>query len=148
LNPPPGEISPYGGEPPERVQVPSDSVRLHRSRWARRDLNPHTGEISPISGMNTETSEKSPNWGSHASTIAGAPRPASSKFGRLRPPGSRSSGTRGFARARACRRSCLVFCLVQQGDGPNPDNSWAVLYRAANGHVELHATGYWGHRRC
>jgi N12 class adenine-specific DNA methylase/superfamily I DNA/RNA helicase len=23
-------------------------------------------------------------------------------------------------------------------------NSWAVLYRAANGHVELHATGYWG----
>ena len=23
-------------------------------------------------------------------------------------------------------------------------NSWAVLYRAANGHVELHATGSWG----
>jgi N12 class adenine-specific DNA methylase/superfamily I DNA/RNA helicase len=23
-------------------------------------------------------------------------------------------------------------------------SSWAVLYRAANGHVELHATGYWG----
>lgn len=52
-------------------------------------MNPHTGDASPIPGMNTETSEKSPVRGSHASTIAGAPRPASSRFPRLLPTGSR-----------------------------------------------------------
>src|ERR1700761_1680251 len=35
--------------------------------------------------MNPKTSENSPDRGSHASTITGAPRPASSAFGRLLP---------------------------------------------------------------
>jgi hypothetical protein len=99
-------------------------------------LNPHTGEISPITGMNTKTSEKSPDRGSHASTIAGVPRPSSTKFGsvklqsprpgrRVPRPGvselRRGSGARGLAGVRDCWRSCPVFCLVRQGDGPQPE---------------------------
>jgi hypothetical protein len=81
-----------GGNPPgkQRGDPGTDRCksRLEARAWARRDLNPHTGDVSPITDMNTETSEKSPVQGSHASTIAGAPRPSSSEFGRLRPPGA------------------------------------------------------------
>ena len=48
-------------------------------RW-RWDLNPHAGEISPITDMNTKTSEKSPDWGSHAAMVTGAARLVSSGY--------------------------------------------------------------------
>ena len=68
--------------PPDRYQTTGGCPKGNRHAWARRDLNPHIGEISPITDMNPKTSEKSPDRGSHASTIAGAPRPASSWFRR------------------------------------------------------------------
>jgi hypothetical protein len=68
---PPGEIS-------EATRCSVEHTDRLSLAWARRDLNPHIGEISPITDMNPKTSEKSQVWGSHASTIAGAPRPASS----------------------------------------------------------------------
>jgi hypothetical protein len=36
------------------------------------DLNPHSGEISPDLGLNSKTSEKSPDRGVHAAMVAGA----------------------------------------------------------------------------
>ena len=50
---------------------------LVKWRW-RWDLNPRTGEISPITDMNPKTSEKSPDWGSHAAMVTGAARLVSS----------------------------------------------------------------------
>jgi hypothetical protein len=74
--------APEGETAPPRVQAIAEPGKMRVSVWARRDLNPHIGEISPITDMNPEISEKSPDRGSHASTIAGAPRPASSGFRR------------------------------------------------------------------
>jgi hypothetical protein len=74
---PPGDIREWRGKMASAIE---QGVSHERWRW---DLNPHTGEISPITGMNTKTSEKSPDWGSHAFTIPGAPRPASSQINRL-----------------------------------------------------------------
>jgi hypothetical protein len=49
----------------------------------RGDLNPETGEISPIMDLNSKTGEKSPDRGVHAGMVAGMPRLASSKLRRL-----------------------------------------------------------------
>ena len=114
-------FSPERGNAPARVQVVAEPGKMRVSERWRWDLNPRSGEISPITDMNTKTSEKSPDWGSHASTLAGAPRPASSGFAvcGLREP--RDSGAGGSAAAQGSGRSGPVFCLVQQGDSPRSE---------------------------
>ena len=48
----------------------------------RGDLNPGTGEISLITGLNPKTGEKSPDRGFHAARIAGwGPRVSSTEPG-------------------------------------------------------------------
>ena len=46
----------------------------------RGDLNPGTGEISLITDLNSKTGEESPDRGSHAAMVVGAPRLASSEL--------------------------------------------------------------------
>jgi hypothetical protein len=70
LNTPPGEISPYGGDPPRRVQALSDSVIHHRFIRCPRDLNPHARAFSPILRLSPQPGEKSPVRGFHASRLA------------------------------------------------------------------------------
>ena len=55
-------------------------VMYHHSGCPRGDLNPHGRAFSPILRLNTQVGEKSPSWGFHAASIAGAPRPASTRF--------------------------------------------------------------------
>jgi hypothetical protein len=113
---------PGGEDAPPRVQVVAEPGKMRVSvRW-RWDLNPSAGEISPVTDMNTKTSEKSPVWGSHVSTIAGATRPASSGFRRLRSQGAARLRCPRVRRARGSGLSSPVSCLVLQGDGPYPGN--------------------------
>ncbi len=58
-------------------------------------MNPHIGEISPIMDMNTKTSEKSPDRGSHAAMVTGAARLVSSGYTGAVGVRSGPGGTRG-----------------------------------------------------
>jgi hypothetical protein len=49
----------------------------------RGDLNPETGEISLNLGLNSKAGVESPVRGFYANIVAGAPRLASSRLGRL-----------------------------------------------------------------
>jgi hypothetical protein len=73
-------FSRHGENAPPRVQVVAEPGKMRVSERWRWDLNPSAGEISPITDMNPKTSEKSPNWGSHAAMITGAVRLASSGY--------------------------------------------------------------------
>jgi hypothetical protein len=95
-----------GENAPPRVQVAAEPGNMRGpGRW-RWDLNPRTGEISPITDMNPKTSEKSPSWGSHAVSIAGASQTASSPVSPSAVSGGvRDSGARGLVGAQAARSS-------------------------------------------
>jgi hypothetical protein len=47
-------FSPDGENTLPRVQAVADPGKMRVSVWARRDLNPHTGEISPIPCLSTQ----------------------------------------------------------------------------------------------
>jgi hypothetical protein len=68
----------------------------------RGDLNPETGEISPIMGLNSKTGEESPDRGFHAAMVAGAARLASSG---LRPADRGIPADAGYGRTRLASRT-------------------------------------------
>ena len=85
---------------------------LFRWWW---DLNPHTGEISPIRDMNPKTSEKSPDRGSHAVMVTGAGRHISSGY-------IGAVGVRRFGRTR----STVQRALRHSVDPHRNDRRWLL----------------------
>jgi hypothetical protein len=75
--------------------------------------------------MNTETSEKSPSWGSHAAMLTGAARLVSSRYS-TRPEfaplrAHRPAADGPFALRRAAHRAEDVG-FVERGQGPDDDD--------------------------